>query len=281
MATNTVTRLDTQISLSNDSSFAAEFPLAKGFELILIGADLTVVPHEHEQLVLNYKGNPYNIDTVIAGGDPVHFRYRQGDEVADFYGYVTDVHQTNGPRANHTDVVCVGASYLMKNTVQAIYKNLTADQIITKVCAKYGFDALTQHHPRVRPAITQAGLTDWQLMRSLAMQTGFALLASNTVITFMSKDKIYADKKPTAPYFNYVNNVTTGITPKVMRIYGTILDFAPIISDEAPESGVRADRIITGRHILNGTLIQSTYPYSLYNTANSAGAVIPGEVYYE
>jgi len=272
--------LDTQLSLANDSSFAAEFPLAPTFELILIGADLTMVPGEHEQLVLNYKGNPYLADSVIAGGDPVHFKYRQGVEVADFYGYVTDVHQVNGARENHTDIVCVGASYVMKNTVQAIYKNLTADQIVTKICAKYGFDALTQHHPRVRPNITQAGQTDWQLMRSLAMQTGFALLANNTVLTFMSKDKIYADKKPTAPYFNYINNTVTGVIPKVMRLYGTILEFVPIISDESPESGVRVDRIITGRHILNGTLIQSTYPYSLFGNAQS-GAVIPGEVYYE
>lgn len=280
MATNKGTRLDTQLSLAGDSSFAAEFPLAKDFELILIGADLTMVPGEHEQLVLNYKGNPYKLDSVIAGGDPVHFRYRQGEEIADFYGYVTDIHQENGARANHTDIVCVGASYLMKNTVQAIYKNLTADQIVTKICAKYGFDPLTQHHPRVRSAVAQAGLTDWQLMRSLAKQTGFALLASNTVVTFMSKDKIYTDKKATAPYFNYVNSAITGVTPKIMRLYGTILDFVPILADESPESGVRTDRVITGRHILNGSLIQSTYPYSLFNPTSS-GTVIPGEVYYE
>lgn len=280
MLANSTGVVDTQLSLSKDSSFDAEFPLSKGLELVLIGADLTQIPGEHERLVLKYKGNPFVSNTVIAGGDPVHFKYRQGDQTCDFYGYVTDVHQTNGARENHTDIICVGASYLMKNTVQAIFKNLTADQIVTKICTKYGFDAVTQHHPRVRSSIVQAGQTDWQLLRTLAKQTGFALLAQNTSVVFMSKDKIYADKKATAAYFNYVNADTTGLTPKVMRLYGTIQSFVPMISDESPESGVRVDRVITGRHILNGTLIQSTYPYALFNGSTS-GAVVPGEVYYE
>ena len=280
MAANSGVTLDTQLSLASDSLFAAQFPLALGMELILIGAELIQTPNEHEQLVLQYKGNPYMPDTVIAGGDPVSFKYSQGDQYATFYGYVTDVHQTNGPRENHTTIVCVGASYVMKNTIQTIYKNLTADQIVTKISAKYGFNALTQHHPRVRPSITQAGQTDWQLLRSLAIQTGFSLLAENTTLIFMSKDKIYADKKATAAYFNYVNSDITGVTPKVLRLYGTILSFVSMVSDESPESGVRSDRVMTGRHILSGSLIQSTYPYSLFNNV-SLGTVIPGEVYYE
>lgn len=271
---------DTNISLGNDSSFDVEFSQSPNIQFILIGAELYQDPEQHERLVLYFKGNPFTDDTVIVSGDPVKFTYGQGDTSAEFYGYVHTVHQENGPRLNRTTVECVSSSYLMKNTNQKIYKGLTADQIVSKVAATYGFKAITQRHARVRNSIVQSGQSDWQLLRSLAKQTGYALLANNTSITFVSKGKIYADKKDNAPYFNYVNSETTGITNKYERLYGTVVSFNPHISDEAPEMATRVDRKLSGRNLNTESLIQATHPYK-DATLTSLGVVIPGETYFE
>jgi hypothetical protein len=266
-------------SNAKDSEFDASFPKAPDMELVLIGAELLQDPNEHDRLVLHYKGKPANKKESIVSGDPVIFTFRSGKLKSTWNGYIYHIRQDHSLQGGNTDVVCVGASWVLKNTDQKIYKNVTADQVVSKIAKKYNMAAVTQRDPRVRAQVSQSGQSDWQLCKSLAKQNGFALRAENTTIIFVSKDKIYQSKKNSAPYFNYVDNQVGGVVPAALRMTGTILSFEPIISDHAPENSSRIDRVVSGVNTNTGAAVKATHAHVVPPKGNS-GVVIPNKSYF-
>ena len=262
-----------------NTSFDVSFPNATDMELLLIGAELHQDPEEHDRLVLHFKGTPLNKKQSLVSGDPVIFKVTSEKLTHTWYGYIHSIPQTNTWQGGNTDIVCVGASYVLKDTDQKIYTNTTADQVISKIAAANNLEAITQRHPRVKDSIVQAGQSYWQVLKRLAKTTGFALFATNTTIFFMSKDKIFQNKKATAPYFNYVDNEVKGVVTRELRMTGTILNFKPIISDQSPEAGVMVDRVISGTDPKNVKLIKTTHPYKGVAPSNP-GVVIPSPEFF-
>jgi hypothetical protein len=99
-------------------------------------------------------------------------------------GYVHHVKNTQEANKHFTEVAFIGASYVMRQASQHVYLNITADQVVAKIATKYGFSYKALPHPRVYPQISQAGMTDWELMVHLAKQCGYFLRAENTTIYF-------------------------------------------------------------------------------------------------
>jgi hypothetical protein len=260
--------------------FSVTFPKAKNFDLLLVGAELYQVGSEHDMLILHFKGNPDPKQNAILSKDPVIFNFRSQKLKSTWNGYVTQVRQTNTVVGGNTDIVCIGPSFYLKDTSQKIYKNVTADQVVSRIATKHSMQAVTQRHPRVKSSIVQAGQSDWQLLRRLAKSTGFILRCENSSILFVSADKIYKDKKASAPYFHYVgNDDNTGSTTKELRMIGSCFAFKPIVSDSSPDTGVRVDRVITGMHAQTGSVLSTTHKHKSKVTGN-AGVVVPSEEYF-
>jgi hypothetical protein len=196
-----------------------------------------------------------------------------------WYGYIRHVEQPNTWQGGNTDIVCVGATYYLKDTNQKIYRDVTADQVITKIANKHGLATVTQRHPRTRPSVVQAGQSDWQIIRSLAKQTGFALVTDNTTIFFVSKDKIYSEKKKSAPYFFYVSTEEDGQAPRELKVLGTVISWNPMLSDYSPEAGGRVDRVVTAVNTTNGIVAQSTHQSNVDDNLVS-GVVVPNESFF-
>lgn len=102
----------------------------------------------------------------------------------DFHGYIHDVKSHQENQKNFTELGIIGASYVMRQASQKVYKNVTADQVVKIIAKKYGFAYKLTPHPRVYPHISQAGLTDWELMVKLAKQCGYFLRAESTSLYF-------------------------------------------------------------------------------------------------
>lgn len=267
-------------STAQYSTFKVEFPKTPDLELILIGAELYQDLEQHDRLMLHFKGKPFKKETTIKSEDPVKFTYITNRIKTEFFGYVYDIDPKDDLDSNNTDVLCISASHLLKNTDQKIYKNVTADQVISKIAKKYGMTAVTQRHPRVRKTIVQAGQSDWQLARRLAKQTGFALRCEGTTIYFMSKNKMYAKTKSGAAYFKYVDSEIGGASVKYNRSYGTLLEFSSEISDSAPERGAKVDRVITGYNERTGTVIETLHKLKDFSFEDK-GVVVPNESFFE
>jgi hypothetical protein len=264
-----------------NSDFYVSFPKSPEFPLLIIAAELYQDINQHDRLVLHFKGSPSLESQAVVSGDPVEFTFKSAEIESKFTGYVHTIEQPSGGLSGNTDIICVSATYLLKNADQNIYKNKTADQVVSQIAKQFGMEAITQRHPKVRASIVQAGQSYWSLLRRLANQTGFALKAENTTIFFVSKSKITLSKKTNAPYFNYVNIEDNGVITAANRISGTILAFEPQVSDSSPESGVRVDRVITGVNYANGSIIKVTHPVPTPNTSPNVGVVIPGEGFFD
>lgn len=100
-------------------------------------------------------------------------------------GYVHDIQPKINSRSSFTKVNFIGASYVMRQQSQELYRNVSADQVIRKIAIKYGFSYRVEPHPRVYPQISQAGMTDWEFMVKLAKQSGYFLRAEGTSIYFL------------------------------------------------------------------------------------------------
>jgi len=251
------------------------FPKSPDFPLLLINATLTQDLDSHEILVLNFAGKVNDSGKAVVSGDPVTFTWSSGLKTATFVGYVHSIKPVT-VEENSTEVYCVSPSYLLKNTDQKIYKNVTADAIVSKIAAKYGLKAVTQRHPRVFSSVAQAGQSDWQLIRSLAKQTGFALKTEKTTIYFMSKDKLAAASKLSAPYF-YAEDINR--TSRLASAMGTIYNFKPLVSDEAPDMfGATVDRVVNGIHQTTDSPISTTHSANP-GSKQTLGAVVPSQAY--
>jgi hypothetical protein len=262
-----------------NSAFFVSFPKSPDMDLILIGAELYQDTEQHDRLVLHYKGQLSKNRKSLVSDDPVKFEFSYGQLKSTWYGYIRHIEQPNSFQSGNTEIVCLGVSSQLKNTEQKIYKNVTADQVVSKIAVKYKLQSVTQRHPRVRTSIVQAGQSDWQLLKRLAKQSGFALRCENTSLFFVSKEKIFKTKKSSAPYFFYFEGADTGVATAAVKKLGTLLEFDPIISDTSPDSGVRVDRVITGVNPQTGEVIKVKHLHKA--TLNSTlGIVIPNETYF-
>jgi hypothetical protein len=233
-----------------------KFPLSPSFGLIFMTATLNQQFNSHDTLTIKYAGKIEDTLNFIGSGDPVEFEYSGAGSKKTWVGYVHKVIPSTVAE-NTTTIICISPTYLLKTTRQKIYKKVTADQVVQKVCKQYGLKAVTQRHPRVFASIAQAGQSDWQLLRRLAKQTGFGLKVTGTTVYFMSKDKLSSASAQKAPYFFKENSAPTVRTITSM---GTLLEFTPEISDEAPDMvGATVDRVVSGLHSTNNKTIATKH----------------------
>jgi hypothetical protein len=234
---------------------AVTFPLSPSFGLVFLTARLDQQFNSHDVLTIKYAGKIEETLNFIGSGDPVEFEYSGAGSTKTWVGYVHKIIPSTVAE-NTTTIVCISATYLLKTTRQKIYKKVTADQIVEKVCKQYGLKAVTQRHPRVFSSISQAGQSDWQLLRRLAKQTGFGLKITGTTVYFMSKDKLSSASAERAPYFFKENAANV----RSIASMGTLIEFTPQISDEAPDMvGATVDRVVGGLHSTNNKTIATKH----------------------
>lgn len=150
--------------------------------------------YEHDYLLLTFrdwlgspeKSKPGSMIKVMLGKK-------------EFFGYIHDIrsHQENGKDV--TELGIIGASYVMRQSSQKVYYNVTADQVIVDIARRYKFAYKAVPHPRVYPQISQAGMTDWEFMVKLAKQCGYFLRSEGAAIYFTPllqdfNEKIYEAK---------------------------------------------------------------------------------------
>ncbi len=237
-------------------SRTVRFPLSPTFDLVFLSAKLEQEFNSHDRLVIKYAGKVEDTLNFVGSGDPVEFEYSGAGSKKTWVGYVHKIIPSTVSE-NATTIICISPTYLLKTTRQKIYKNVTADQVVQKVCKQYGLKAVTQRHPRVFSTIAQAGQSDWQLLRRLAKQTGFGLKVTGTTVYFMSKNKLSSASTNNASVFF---KETAAPTVRGIASMGTLIEFTPQISDEAPDMvGATVDRVVSGLHSTNNKTIATKH----------------------
>ncbi|MFZ4583135.1 MAG: contractile injection system protein, VgrG/Pvc8 family [Paludibacter sp.] len=177
---------------------------------------------EHEIAIINFRDWGVEYD-VVKPKTPVKVIITGTKTKRNFYGYVHHVRTDQTPGKNFTELVVIGASYLMGNPSQTIYKETTADRVIKTIATKHSFVCDPSPHPRVYPQISQTGHTDWEFMVRLAKQSGYTLRAENTELYFQPILQDFTNLRQNAPKF-----IMRGVTdPEGSTIYS----FKPLIGE--------------------------------------------------
>ena len=148
-----------------------------------------------------------------------------------YHGYVHDLQNEQTTAKHFTKIGFIGASYVMKQSSQMIYRDMSADQIVAEIAKKYNFAYKVTPHPRVYPQVAQAGMTDWELMVRLAKQSGYFLRAENTEIYFQPLTEDFTNLITEAKTFQKGD---AGFKPK-----NPIYTFKPVISETLRHFGFK------------------------------------------
>jgi phage protein D len=202
----------------------------------------TQAKYQHELAYLTFNEWDTSID-FIKPGIPVDFEIKDPKGVKRFYGYVHHVEPSKTPGSDNVTVVVIGASYLLKQARQEVYKNITASELAISIAKRYNFSYGVTPHPRVYPQIAQSGQSDWQLLVRLAKQCGYSLRAENTELYFKPLDEDFSAYKGEAPRF-YMNDANN---PEGSTIYS----FKPIVGETLSfdDSGTKSATAISGMSI--------------------------------
>lgn len=144
----------------------------------------------------------------------------------EFVGYVHDIKTYRESNKDFTEVSFIGASYVMRQSSQQTFKNVTASHVAEKLAKKYGFAYKIEQHPRVYPQISQAGLTDWELLVKLAKQCGYFFRVEATTLYFQPIPKVFEDYVTEAPVYSQVDagfknpNLLYSFTPNIGETLG-------------------------------------------------------------
>jgi phage protein D len=199
-------------------------PLTRGYSLTSHHAR-----YEHETHTIRFID--WNVDyTSISDGTPIVITLKGYGSGRVINGYVHHITPDLSPNKNYVDITVIGASRVFKQQSQKIWKNATADQVISEIAKSQGFSFVAFSHPRFYEQISQAGMSDWELMVKLAKQNGYSLKCDNTTLHFQPLTQEFTDSREEAAYF-----VMHGLDQKATGIYS----FTPIIGESVPFSDAR------------------------------------------
>jgi phage protein D len=199
-----------------------EFPGTNLTPHYVYSATLKQSRFEHEIAIVKFRDWGVDYD-VIKPKTAVKLVITGTTTKRNFYGYVHHIRTDQTPGKNFTELVIIGASYLMGQPSQRIYSNTTADRVIKEIATKHSFVCDPTPHPRVYPQISQAGHTDWEFMVRLAKQSGYTLRAENTELYFQPMLEDFTNLRQNAPKF-----IMRAVTdPQGSTIYS----FKPLIGE--------------------------------------------------
>jgi phage protein D len=199
-------------------------PLTRGYSLNSHHAR-----YEHETHTVRFID--WNVDHAqISDGTPVEITLKGYGSERVIHGYVHHVVPDLSPNRNYVDVTIIGASRVFKQQSQKVWKNATADQVIAEIAKSQGFSFVAFPHPRFYEQISQAGMSDWELMVKLAKQNGYSLKCNNTTLYFQPLTQEFTDSREEAAYF-----AMHGLDQKATGIYS----FTPIVGESVPYADTR------------------------------------------
>jgi hypothetical protein len=186
--------------------------------------------YEHELAYITF--NDWNMDlSDIQPGLPVTIELHNLTKTRYFVGYVHHLEPKKTPGTATTTMAVMGASYVMKQSFQKVYKNTTASEVVKQIAERNKFAYYVVDHPRVYPQIVQSGHSDWELIAHLAKQCGYMFIVENTELYFQPLTEDFTNKRSEAPKFVQRNRGN----PKGSTLYS----FNPLIGESLSFNGVK------------------------------------------
>lgn len=228
-----------------------EFPNAKVKPFRVHSLTFWQERYKHDFGTIQFRDWDVQYDN-IRPGTPILITLTGENGTQEFSCYVHHIEPSLTPGKRFVEVHVIGASYFLKRTSQEVYKNQTASEIAIKIAKRNKFAYEVEAHPRVYPQISQAGLTDMEMLIKLAKQCGYTLRVTNTEIYFQSMSKMYEEFRENAPTFS----LRDAANPLGSNLYS----FKPLVGEslEYEDGEYKAATSIAGVDKFTGKIIKVT-----------------------
>lgn len=193
--------------------------------------------YEHEIVTVYFSEWSVAYD-LISSGTPVVIKLTNTGGSRTINGYVHYVKPDISPEKNYVEVTIIGCSYPLKQASQKVWSDVTASEVIADIANRneLSYDCIPTE--RVYDQISQAGMSDWELMVKLAKQNGYSLKCDNSTVIFHPVTQAFTDFRAQSSYYRM-----SGLDEKKTGIYS----FKPLIGEAIPfEDAKKASVAVSG-----------------------------------
>jgi phage protein D len=207
----------------------------------------------HDTAIITLRG----ADTTapyLQPGTPVQMQYGwQSVDLDWFYGYVDHIEnhydRAVGELSTLEDVVCLGASYSLKQPFVGAWMNAEASSLVQQIANQYYLSSVIETDDTVWPQLSSPGESAWCFLTQLGTKTGYTLACNKTMLRFMSVDLSMQNYWQTMPVFQ-----SKKVAPSPAN--QTLTFFQSLTSESLTASGVtKAVRHISGMDLSTGQIV--------------------------
>lgn len=227
-----------------------QFPNADQAPVQVLEMQLWQARYKHDFAVFTFRDWKASYNN-IRPGTPMQFTLHGDENQELFTGYVHHIKPKISPGKNYVEIHFIGASYYLKQTSQKTYKGRTASEIVIEIAKRNNFSYNVAPHPRVYDQISQAGLTDMEMINKLAKQCGYAARYKNAEVYFEPVLKLYEETRE--------NCQTLVLRDADDPAGSTLYSFDPLIGESLEHDGeYKSATAVSGVDAYTGKLIQVT-----------------------
>ena len=246
------------------NSFKVSYPDFPSLSETVRSVTLVQEMGKHDILELRYPLFNSAYFDAIKTGVPVELTWKNDKVSGRFTGYTVNVSHTVAQQFDRSvKILCVGASYPLKERASKIWINKTASEIAIEIAKKFKLN------PKVTPStirFTQqslAGHSYWEKLNELAKRIGYGVQVVGTELHFHPIDKMINQFMTTIPSMFFGNPLEH---PSSKMVGPTLEFFEPKIGDFLESMDFsRSKPIVGGIDPITGK------PYSIKSSSDTVG----------
>jgi len=173
------------------TSYKVTFPTAPSLTAQPKSVELRQEKGAHDILILEFQRSSSIWFEILKTGTPVVFTWNQDGQKNSWMGYVnTVVKQSASQQIRTMQIVCVGASFVLKAKSTRVFKNSTVSEAAEKIAKEFQFKFVGEPTSRRFESLSVAGQSYWEWLQEQASRIGFVILVINTTLYFKPIDKL-------------------------------------------------------------------------------------------
>lgn len=207
----------------------------------------------HDTAVITLRAEPTNAPE-LQPGTPVKMQYGWSPVDTDwFFGYVDHIEnhydKSLPDQSTFEDVVCLGASYALKDPFTGAWTNVQASSLVQRMAGQFFLSTLIENDDYTWPQLSNPGSSAWSYLVQLANKVGYSLACNKTMLRFISVDTGVKAYGPSMPVFK-----TRNTAPNIA--YQGITSFQSVTGESFTTAGATsAVRTIAGLDLNSGRII--------------------------
>lgn len=165
--------------------YSVEFPTLPSLTVLPAEVDLYQEKFSHDVLELVYPVESQVWSNLLKTGTPIVFTWYQGIRKKIWTGYVSHVStQSAVQRKKEMKVVCLGASYNLKQRANEIWKNRTVTEVAQQIAKKFKLKFVGEPSSKRFEQLALSGQTYLSWLGEYAQKIGYAFYIDNTTMYF-------------------------------------------------------------------------------------------------